>query len=64
MDLFDFTSYIGKNAYNVQSDFEYLYPGYQIILIHQNSDRLNNYRLDRIQIFHNENNVVLNIIVG
>jgi hypothetical protein len=64
MDFFDFTSWIGKNAYNAKSDLELLYPGYQIFLLHQNTIITADYRLDRIKILHDDNNVIYNITLG
>ncbi len=63
MDLL-FDQYIGKNAFNVQSDFEHLFPAYQIVLLHANTYISWNFRLDRIKIVHDDNNVILNITIG
>jgi hypothetical protein len=64
MDFFDFAPWIGKNAYNVQSDLELLYPGYQIVLLDQNTIITGDYRLNRIKILHDDNNVIYNITLG
>ena len=56
--------YIGKNAFNVKSDLENLYPEKDIYLLTPNSIITCDYRTDRIRICHDEDFNVLDVRIG
>lgn len=64
MNAQDFDAlYIGRNALNVKSDLEILYPNYLIQLITPNTFVTMDYRTNRIRITH-DNNTVLSVKIG
>jgi hypothetical protein len=60
----DFTPFIGRNAFNVQTDLNEIYPAYQIHLITPTTIVTADYRENRIRITHDNNYTVLNIVIG
>ena len=58
------TEYIGRNAFNVQSDLQRLYPQHLIQLLTINSIVTMDYRSDRIRIIYDNNNNVIDVRIG
>ena len=59
----DFSYYIGRNVFNVETDLKTLFPEHEIVIIAPNSLITADYREDRIRITHT-NRQVSSITIG
>ena len=60
----EFLQYIGRNVYNVKSDFEQIYPDYEICIFSPTSVITTDYRENRIRIGYDNNFEVRDITLG
>jgi hypothetical protein len=60
----DFTPFIGRNAFNVQSDLRKIFPIYSVELITPSTILTMDNLEDRIRIMHDNNNTVMSVRIG
>jgi len=63
-DLFDFSMFLGKDADQAVLALEERLPGYDVGAYHQNAIVTADYRLDRIRVWHDDDNHVVDVSRG